>query len=86
MAQGKDKKYIRMLVSIPDTIWFEFKKLVPTGSRSQIISEMMKQYISKKKPEAAKKSFWNDIGKHIKGDYSHEDPKKMIKDAWKNVD
>ncbi len=44
-----------------------------------------KEIVAKKYPQK-KESFWEDVEKYVKGDYSHEDPVKTAKDAWKYVD
>lgn len=81
---AKKEKYVRALFSIPDDTYLEFKKMTNSGERSQIITGFMKQYIATHKPQK-KKSFWDDIDKYVKGDYSNEDPVKATKDAWKNI-
>ena len=78
-------KYVRALFSIPDETYLEFKKLVPPGTRSQIVTSFMKKYVGNKKSKK-KESFWREVGQYVKGDYSHEDPVKMAKDAWNHVD
>jgi len=80
----KKTKYVKALFSIPDNTYLEFKKLVPPGIRSQLISRFIKKYVTAKTPKK-EKGFWDDIGKYIKGDYSNEDPVKTQKNAWKGV-
>lgn len=80
------KKYMRMLITMPDDTYKTFVKEVPAGQRSQYIVHLLDQKLVSKKPKKIKKSFWSDLHKHVKGDYSHEDPVKIAKDAWKFVD
>lgn len=91
MAKKKLKKYMRMLITMPDEVCEEFMQHVPNGERSRLISGLVKDYIIKKFPQKTsdEKNFWDEIDelkKHRKGDYSHEDSVKTAKDAWKYID
>jgi len=78
------KKYMRMLITIPDETYNNFTQTVPAGQRSKYIVRLLNKKLatSKKSP----KTFWSDLHKNLKGDYSHEDPVEIAHNAWKDVD
>lgn len=80
------KKYMRILVCIPDDIGKTFLSSIPNGERSPLISRLIKQYLLDKFPKKKEKSFWDEVKKYRKGDYSHEDPVEIAKHAWDDVD
>ena len=86
MAKGKHKKYMRILISLPDDVCENFTNFVPNGQRSKLITIWIKQYLIKKNLSQKKKTFWNELKKYRKGDYSYEDPVKTAKDAWSHID
>ena len=86
MPKKSKVKYIKALFTIPDPIYLEFKEKVPAGQRSQVVTKIMKEFVESEKKVRNVDSFWEEVGKHIKGDYSHEDPVKLAKTAWDHVD
>lgn len=80
------KKYMKMLISIPDNTYGTFIQNVPNGQRSQYIVNLLNANLKPKNLNDIPKSPWSKIGVHIKKKYSQEQIKKMIKDAWNDVD
>lgn len=83
------KKYMKALFTVPGDTYKEFKELAPNGSRSQIITQFMTQYVEIHKPQfmKAKPSLWSELKKYRKKKkYPKLNLKKLIKDAWNDVD
>lgn len=72
---------MKILFTIPEELYKEFIKSIPNGERSSVLSTLIKQHLNK---SPQKRNPLNDLKKYRKGDYSHEDPIKITKDAWKN--
>lgn len=82
----KRKKYMRMLITIPNDTYSTFIQNVPNGQRSQYIVHLLDKKLKPKKIAKIPKSAWSKLHKYVKGNYSHEDPVKLAKDAWKDID
>lgn len=83
------KKYMKALFTVPGDTYKAFKELAPNGSRSQIITQFMTQYVEIHKPQfmKAKPSLWSELKKYRKKKkYPKLNLKKLIKDAWNDVD
>ena len=86
-VSGKSpKKYMRMLISIPDETYATFVQNVPNGQRSQYIVNLLSANLKPKPMTKIPKSQWSKIGTHIKEKYTQEQIKQMTKDAWNDVD
>ena len=81
-------KYMKALFTIPDHVYTQFKEIAPGGARSQIITRFITQYIEIHKPDKAvlTPSLWVELKKYRKKRYPKLNLKKLIKDAWNNVD
>lgn len=80
------RKYMRMLITIPDDTYSTFIQNVPNGQRSQYIVHLLDKKLKPKKITKIPKSRWSKIGINIKEKYSQEQINKMLKDAWNDVD
>ena len=83
------RKHMKALFTVPEEVYKEFKDLAPEGSRSQVISQFMAQYVEIHKPQSMKikPSLWSELKKHRKKkQYPKLNIKKLIKDAWNDVD
>ena len=79
------KKYMRMLISIPDDTYSTFVQNVPNGQRSQYIVNLLISNLKPKSLANIPKSPWSKLPK-IKGNYTKKEIVKMLKNAWNNVD
>ncbi len=80
------KKYMRMLISIPDDTYNTFVQNVPNGQRSQYIVSLLNTNLKPKNIQEIPKSKWSKLGVHIKEEYTQKQIKQMLKDAWNDVD
>ena len=79
------KKYMKMLISIPDDTYGTFIQNVPNGQRSQYIVNLLNTNLKPKNMEKIPKSAWSKLPK-IKGNYTEKEIIKMLKNAWNDVD
>ena len=79
------KKYMRMLISIPDDTYSTFFQNVPNCQRSQYIVNLLSSNLKPKSLNDIPKSAWSKIPK-IKEHYTEKQIVKMLKNAWKDVD
>ncbi len=79
------KKYMKMLISIPDDTYCTFIQNVPNGQRSQYIVNLLSTNLKPKSTKKIPKSPWSKIPK-IKGNYTEKEIIKMLKNAWNDVD
>ena len=80
------KKYMKMLISIPNETYGTFIQNVPNGQRSQYIVHLLNDNLKPKAIKEIPESPWSRLGMHAKRKYSQKQIKKMIKNAWNNVD
>lgn len=73
------------MITIPDAIWIQFKKVVPEGKRSQTITQLIKAYVSEKSL-SQEENFWTKLKNDKNRQISNEDPVKLAKEAWNYVD
>lgn len=79
------KKYMRMLISIPDDTYNTFIQNVPNGQRSQYIVKLLSANLKPKSLTNIPKSIWSKLPK-IKEKFTKEEIIKMLKNAWNDVD
>ncbi len=79
------KKYMRLLVSLPDSTYKILTQNIPAGKRSGYIGKLIEDNLLKEQDEEMA-SFWAKIDEIGKGEYAHEDPVKISKEAWDYVD
>lgn len=79
------KKYMRMLISIPDDTYSTFIQNVPSGQRSQYIVNLLSTNLKPKSLTNIPKSIWSKLPK-IKEKFTEEEIVKMLKNAWNDVD
>ncbi len=80
------KKYMRMLISIPDDTYSTFIQNVPSGQRSQYIVNLLSTNLKTKSTTEIPKSSWSKMGVHIKEKYTQKQIKQQLRDAWNDVD
>lgn len=80
------KKYMRMLISIPDDTYNTFIQNVPNGQRSQYIVNLLSTNLKPKSLTDIPKSPWSKMGIKIKEKYTQKQIKQLLRDAWNDVD
>lgn len=76
------KKYMRMLITIPDDTYNTFVQNVPNGQRSQYIVNLLSTNLKPKNTAEIPRSKWSKMGIHIKEKCSQKQIKQMLRDAW----
>ena len=79
------KKYMRMLISIPDDTYSTFIQNVPNGQRSQYIVNLLSANLKPKSLTDIPKSPWSKMGIKIKEKYTQKQIKQLLRDAWNDV-
>lgn len=77
------KKYMRLLVSLPDATYKMLTQNIPAGKRSGYIAKLIVEDLPKKQKK--EESFWLKLSKMHDDEYSHEDPVKLAKHAWDEI-